>query len=369
MRLMHRKKNRRNGSCKRTAVLGTAVLLFLSACGRTAPAAGGNRAGTAEPAAEQTAEQAEQTEMDVYFLDVGQGDCTLVRNGEHAMLIDAGDNEKEVLVLEYLISLDVDRLDYLVLTHTDADHIGGADAVLTHFPVGTVLMGDYPRENDTYRDVLDALEGQGLSFATPSAGSSYSLGDAEFTVVGPSRSYEEVNNTSISLRLEKGENSFLFTGDAEREAEWDMTRGGEELSADVYQVGHHGSHTSSTEAFLDAVDPDYAVISCGAGNDYGYPHEETLEHLWERGVTVYRTDEQSSILAACDGQEIRFRSLPGLERLYGSVTYVCNIHTKKFHLPGCENAAQIAEHNRMEVDLSREEVLEMGYAPCGGCRP
>lgn len=342
------------------------ALFLLSACGKTIPDKG-QKALSAAP--ETVTDSPEDNSMRVYFLDVGQGDCTLIFNGEHTMLIDAGDNAQEVLVLEYLIGLDVERLDYLVLTHTDADHIGGADVVLTHFPVENVFMGDYPRDNNTYRDVLEAIEGRGISFSTPPAGSTYSLGDAEFTIVGPNSRYDTSNNTSLVLLLEKGDNTFLFTGDAEREAERGLVDSGVSLSADVYQVGHHGSVTSSTEELLDTVKPRYAVVSCGMDNDYGYPHEETLEKLAERDITVYRTDEQSSILAACDGKEIRFSSLPGLEQFSSDVTYVCNIRSMKFHLPDCENVGQIYEHNRLDVCLTREAVVAMGYEPCGGCRP
>lgn len=361
------RKKRTTGSVYLRAAFGIiAALFFLSACGKKIPDEGQN---TLAIALGTVTNSSTDDFMRVYFLDVGQGDCTLIFNGDHTMLIDAGDNDQEVLVLKYLIGLDVERLDYLVLTHTDADHIGGADAILKHFPVDNVFMGDYPKDNDTYQDVLEALKAQGLSFSTPSAGSVYTLGDAEFTIAGPNDRYDTPNNTSLVLLLQKGDTSFLFTGDAEREAERGLVECGVPLSADVYQAGHHGSRTSSTEEFLDAVKPRYAVISCGVDNDYGYPHKETLEKLAERGIIVYRTDEQSSILAVCDGEEIRFSSFPGLEQFSSDVTYVCNIRSMKFHLPDCESVGQISERNRLEVCLTREAVVAMRYEPCGGCKP
>lgn len=248
--------------------------------------------------------------MEVHFLDVGQGDATLVINGAHAMLIDAGDNAKGTAVQLYLQKRGIEHLDYLVLTHTDADHIGGADVVLTKFEVDTVFMGDYAKETATYRDVIQALDNKGLDWSTPEAGSVYELGDASFTIVAPNAGYSDANNTSIGLLLEKGENSFLFTGDAEEEAEEDIVQNGLTLQADVYQVGHHGSRTSTTQELLDAVNPLYAVISCAEGNDYGHPHAQTLNRLRERGIQVFRTDEQGSIIATADAGGITWNCAP-----------------------------------------------------------
>lgn len=250
------------------------------------------------------------SKMEVHFLDVGQGDATLILNDGHAMLIDAGDNSKGTAIQLYLTKCGVETLDYLILTHTDADHIGGADVILTKFEIDTVFMGDFPKENATYRDVLQALSYRGLTFSTPEVGSVYSLGDAYFTIVAPNGTYGDPNNTSIGLLLCKGDTTFLFTGDAEGKAEEDMLTNGLSLQADVYQVGHHGSSTSSSEGFLEAVAPTYAVISCAEGNSYGHPHAETLNTLRAMGVLVFRTDEQGSIVAVSDGSKITFNCAP-----------------------------------------------------------
>lgn len=242
--------------------------------------------------------------MEVHFIDVGQSDCTLVKNGEYSMLIDAGDNSMGTTVQHYLQTQGVEKLDYLVLTHTDADHIGGADVVITKFDVDTVFMGDYEKDNATYRDVIDALNYKQLSWETPQVGETYPLGDASFMIIAPNADYDTPNNTSIGLILEKGEVRFAFTGDAEKEAEYDIVQNGLDLSVTVYQVGHHGSSSSSSEVLLDAFKPSYAVISCGKDNTYGYPHREVMEALAERGIEVFRTDEQGSIVAVCDGENI-----------------------------------------------------------------
>lgn len=248
--------------------------------------------------------------MEVHFIDVGQGDATLIINGDAAMLIDAGDNDMGTFLQLYLQKQNIEKLDYLILTHTDADHIGGADVIITKFDIETVFMGDYAKDSATYRDVMDSLEYKSLTWTTPKPGSTYSLEDALITIIGPIESYDAPNNTSICLLIQKGAEKFLFTGDAEEEAEMDLIQSGMSLAADVYHAGHHGSSTSSTEEFLKAVSPAYCVISCGEGNDYGHPHAGVLNNLRKMGIEVYRTDEQGSIIATCDGISITWNCAP-----------------------------------------------------------
>lgn len=250
------------------------------------------------------------TEMSVHFLDVGQGDATLVVNGEHAMLIDTGTDDCGTKLQLYLNKQGIERLDYLVLTHTDADHIGSADVIITKFPIDTVLMGDYPKDTATYRDTIYALKAGNLSYMVPSAGDTYALGDASFTIVGPVKAYDNSNDTSLCLLLQKGNDTFLFTGDAGVGAEEDMLNAGWNLDADVYHVGHHGSRYSSGNTFLDAVSPTYAVISCGDKNEYGHPHAQTLISLRKLGVSVFRTDEQGTIVATTSGNKIKWNCAP-----------------------------------------------------------
>lgn len=246
----------------------------------------------------------ENITMEVHFIDVGQGDATLIKSGEHAMLIDAGDNDKGTAVQLYLQKQGIDKLDYLILTHTDSDHIGGADVIVTKFPVDTVFMGDFPRENRTYEEFQEALEYRKLDYTIPEVGSEYSLGNGSFTIIAPNNSYDTPNNSGIALVLRDGENSFLFTGDCEEEAEKDILANGLDIDCDVYKVGHHGSSTSSSKEFLEAVTPSVGVISCAVGNDYGHPHREPMECLRSMGVRIFRTDEQGSIVAYSDGREI-----------------------------------------------------------------
>lgn len=357
--------------------------------------------------------------MEVHFIDVGQGDATLIKNGDYTMLIDAAENDKGSAVQLYLQKQGVEKLDYLILTHTDSDHIGGADVIIEKFQVDTVFMGDYEKDTATYRDVIQALDSKGLTWRQPEVGSEYALGDATFTIIAPNASYNNPNDTSIGLILHKGERSFVFTGDAEA-AEEDIVSNGINLDADVFKSGHHGSKTSSDEALLDAISPTYAVISCGEGNSYGFPHARTLNNLRARGVQVFRTDEQGSIVATCDGQEITWNCAPsetwqvgeasgsasssastttsskaeagvsttsssGLkadtdesstaisdstqEQVSAGTTYICNTNTKKFHYPTCSSVKRMSDKNKWEVTTTREDLISQGYDPCGNCNP
>lgn len=251
-----------------------------------------------------------KTEMSVHFLDVGQGDATLIINGEHAMLIDAGVDDCGTKLQLYLEKQGVEYLDYLILTHTDADHIGAADVIVTKFQIGTVFMGDYPKNTVIYRDTLSALKEKDLSYVFPSAGNTYMLGDATFTFVGPEKEYDNANDTSLCFILQKGNNTFLFTGDAGTEAEEDMIDAGWDLHAEVYHVAHHGSRYSSSEAFIEEISPLYAVISCGENNEYGHPHAQTLNTLRRYGVELFRTDEQGVIVVTTSGNGLTWSCTP-----------------------------------------------------------
>lgn len=252
----------------------------------------------------------EEEELQVHFLDVGQGDATLIFQDTHAMLIDAGDNLYGWQVVDYLKYLGIEHLDYFIGTHPDSDHIGGMDTVLENISCDMVLMPDLERDTATYESVAEVLEERRIERTAPEPGEEYSLGTAVFTVLAPNDTYDDINNNSIAIRLVHGRNSFLFTGDAESESEADMLKSGRLLSADVYKVAHHGSSGANSELFLLAVNPQYAVISCGEDNDYGHPHSEVLNRLRLMGTKVYRTDEQGTIVAVSDGSEIQFNMSP-----------------------------------------------------------
>lgn len=263
-----------------------------------------------ESADDSVSASSTSTGLEVHFIDVGQGDATLIKADGHAMLIDAGENDKGTAVQLYLKKQGVDRLDYLVLTHTDSDHIGGADVIISKFDIGQIFLSDFKKDNKTYRELMDSMKSRNMTFSTSEAGAEYELGDAIVTFIAPNDTYEDPNNSSIALIMDYGENSFLFSGDCEEEAEEDILENGMNLDVDVYQVGHHGSRSSSTEYFLDAMTPEYAVISCAEGNSYGHPHAQTLNNLRARRIKVFRTDEQGSIVAYSDGTGITWNCSP-----------------------------------------------------------
>lgn len=244
--------------------------------------------------------------MEVHFLDVGQGDSTLIVCGEHAMLIDTGDDSKGTQIQNYLQKQKIEKLDYLVLTHPDADHIGGAPVIISKFEIGKVFVSNYEKDNKTYRKLIQALDDKRLSYTTPKVGAQYSLGTAKITILAPGQEYDNPNDASIALIVQNGKHKFLFTGDAGEDAEQDMLDSGMTLTADVYQAGHHGSKTSSSKDFLEAVNPTYAVISCAEGNEYGHPHAQTLNTFRAKGVQVFRTDEAGTIIASSDGKKLTF---------------------------------------------------------------
>ena len=249
-------------------------------------------------------------ELEVHFLDVGQADCTLVKCDGYTMLIDTGLDDQGTKIQNYLRKQGVERLDYLVLTHSDADHIGSADVILTKYEIGTIFMSDFEKDTKTYKNLLKLINDNQIHYLSPAVGNVYALGSASFQILAPNDDYDKPNDTSIALLLTHGENTFLFTGDAEKASEEDMLNNGLSLAADVLHAGHHGSKTSNTQEFVDAVMPRYAVISCGVDNAYGLPDAEVLNRFREKEMMVYRTDEQGTIVATSNGEKITFNSAP-----------------------------------------------------------
>ena len=216
------------------------------------------------------------------------------------MLIDGGNVADSDLVVAYLANQGVEELDYVVCTHAHEDHVGGLAGALSQYPAGEVLAPVTEYDSRAFENFLKYTQEQGLSITVPEPGDAWTVGSATVTVRGPVQDYEETNDTSIVLRLDFGENSFLFTGDMERTAEEDLLAAGAYVEAGVLKVGHHGSDTSTSYPFLRAVDPDYAVISVGEDNDYGHPHAEVVERVLAAGADFYRTDQDGAVTAVYD---------------------------------------------------------------------
>lgn len=243
----------------------------------------------------------------VDFIDVGQGDSILIRQGSHAMLIDGGTSESKQDLLGFLESENVSSFDYIIGTHPHEDHIGSLDDVVNSYDFDTILFPKVTTTTKTFENLVLAVKGKNKKFVEPEINKEYTLGDAKFTILAPnSKEYDSLNNYSIVIKLTYGKNSFIFTGDAESVSESEILKNNVDLKADVLKIGHHGSSTSTSEKFLNAVSPKYAVISVGKDNSYNHPTKTTMNRLKKLGIPVYRTDEQGTIECVSNGETISF---------------------------------------------------------------
>lgn len=248
----------------------------------------------------------------VDFIDVGQGDSILIRQGDHAMLIDGGTSECKDDLLNFLKSENIQKFDYIVGTHPHEDHIGSLDDVVNAYDFDTILFPKVTTTTKTFENLVNAVKNKNKKFTTPVSGNEYTLGDAKFKILAPSSdSYQSLNNYSIVIKLTYGENTFMFTGDAETLSETEMLNSFDDLTADVLKIGHHGSTTSTSKKFLNAVNPKYAVISVGKDNTYNHPTKTTMNKLEELKIPVYRTDEEGTIECVSNGKDITFNVEPG----------------------------------------------------------
>ena len=326
---------------------------------------------------EKTGEQ-----LKVHFIDVGQGDAILVQlPNQQVMLIDAGPKST---VTDYLQSQGVKRIDYLVATHPHADHIGGMESVIRSFDIGKIFMPRVTHTTKTFENVLLAIQEKGQKIAPAKAGLTvFDQDGLQISFVAPcGTDYDNLNNYSAVAKIQYGSTSFLLTGDAETEPEREMIASGINLKSNVLKVGHHGSATSTSPGFLNAISPEYGVISVGAGNTYNHPHQTTLDKLADAGVQVYRTDQHGTITFVSDGQTLTVRTLRNTIVPRAPDTkidvptpkvpiqeydnFIGNKNTKKLHKPNCSSLP--AMKNRVYFkDI--DEAISAGYVPCKKCKP
>lgn len=402
-RIPWKNRSERIGSLLLTFFLLLASASVLSNSGHTAPnitsiQAAEHTASVSQSAKSSSGEQKEL--LTVTFLDVGQGDASVLQCGGQTMMIDGGKAKASSYIYSWLKKNQISYLDVMVATHTDADHIGGLPGALNYAKVGTAYCPVTSGTTKTFQSFVRYLKKQGKSITVPEAGDEFSLGGAQVRILGPLDPQAEGNNSSIVLKVTFGDTSFLFTGDAEREEEQELLESGYDLESTVLKVGHHGSDTSTSYLFLRTVNPQYAVISVGADNTYGHPTEAVLSRLRDADVKTCRTDLQGTITAVSDGKKVTFQTErnadintlgnagPGQKDETGQKnkavssagkaaasdssaekTYVLNTNTHKFHDPDCSSVSQMKEKNKRIVTESRDQIIADGYDPCGRCHP
>ena len=327
--------------------------------------------------------------LEIFYLDVGQGDCIYIMlpNGE-TVLIDAGEATASGDILKSLKDNNDKRIiDYVIATHPHSDHIGGMAAILEDFAVKNIWMPDAIHTTETFEGLLDIIAAKGLKIQIAEAGKIlFDYGNLKAEFLAPcGSSYSDLNNYSAVLLLTYNDRRFLFMGDAESESEAEILATGRDIFADVLKVGHHGSSTSTTKVFIENVSPQYAVISCGIGNSYGHPTSQTLSTLEEYGVDVKRTDELGIVVFYCDDTgKISFTAIqtkespraptptptiesseeketPSKTKEPNLAVYITNTGAK-YHRDGCRYL------NKSKISIELEDARQ-SYEACSVCDP
>lgn len=359
----------------------------------------------------QVREVPSDSTFSIHYIDVGQADAALVECDGHYMLIDGGNKADSNRIYSVLQSAGANHLDMVVGTHGHEDHIGGLPGAYNYADVALTLCSVKSYDSDAFAD-FSKYAG---NITVPKVGDNYKLGSADVKIVGVN-SASDANNTSIVLKIVYGETSFLFTGDAEREAEQVILNSGSDLSSTILKVGHHGSDTSTTYPFLREIMPEYAIISVGKGNNYGHPTDATLSRLRDADITIFRTDLNGDIKVTSDGKTVTVSPQrtasndaimtagsiapskpveqpkptestkpstptmpttpaippetimpPVTESKPQSYTVIANKNSKAFHRSSCSRLPK--EKNRVYFN-SREAALLAGYNnPCDYCNP
>lgn len=324
----------------------------------------------------------------VHFLNVGQADSTFIEFGSKTMLVDGGETKSSNDIIKYIEALGYSKIDYVIATHPHADHIGGLPKIIDYFDIGEIFMPNVMHTTKTFENLLYSIQSKGKGLSTPSPGDTLKIDDSNIVFLSPqNKEYDNLNNYSIAFRIDHGRRSFILTGDAEKEPETEMINSGINLKTDVLKLGHHGSDTSSTEGFIKATNPSYSVISIGEGNKYGHPNQTIIDRLIRHNSKILMTYKEGTIIFETDGEELRYKSIPGLltdgknnynregnnhnkaektieEKIEKNSDLVYITKTgSKYHKAGCRHLSNSAYESNLD------NVLNSGYEPCKVCNP
>lgn len=298
-------------------------------------------------------------DLEAHFLDVGHGDCTIITCDGEAMIIDGGIPSCSQQVFNYIKSLGISDLKYAVATHPDADHIGGLPAAFHAANVQTLLSPVEQHEDNRFSTLLETAQEKSVPLMIPKAGEIFNLGNSQITVLSPVVQFADINDLSLVLRLDYGENSFLFTGDASTSVERDLIARKTDIDADVLKVSHHGSNSGTSSDFVATVSPEYAVISCA-----NMPNIEVLYALADTRTLI--TEQKGNIIIKSDGTILTAKcektSSPQTDQLVG------NANSMVVHLSICDSVTHMNEKNKRYFDTI-EQAESKGYRPCKNCSP
>lgn len=299
-----------------------------------------------------------RADLEAHFLNVGHGDCAIIICDGEAMIIDGGQSGESDRVYTAIRSLGITDLKYAIATHPQADHVGGLPAAFHAATVHALYTPVTEYDSDRFQVLLDKAEEMAVPVIVPAAGDTFSLGGATITIISPIKLYKDANDMSIVLRIDYGQRSFLFCGDAGTAVENALLKAGSHLNVDVLKVAHHGSRSATSPEFAQAVYPEFAVISCSAR--YDNPDDEVLTALHRlSGCNVLRTDTNGDIAIRTDGEQITCTA---------EYQYVGNLKTKVYHRMTCNSVAKMKKDNEV-VFFTREQAEYEKYRPCKNCSP